>query len=61
MWSQKDLETSIQSLLIDLEDHLKFIESSKDSDLHGIKKQVGHIRYELNSVAKKIEMAMNIR
>lgn len=53
-WSQRDLETSIEALIQDLEDHIEFIAMSTGEDLHGFKKQAAHIRYELRSTAKKI-------
>jgi|TARA_Y100000033_G_scaffold32630_1_gene31182 hypothetical protein len=55
MWSQRDLETSITSLCRDLNDHVEMVEKTTNSDMHDIKKQVSHARYELMTVAKKIE------
>ncbi len=56
MWSQRDLETSIQSLCEDISEHIEFVELSGNIDMHEIKKDAAHIRYELMSIAKKIEL-----
>ncbi len=69
MWSQRDLETSIQSLCEDIsttagddqshiwiDEHIEFVELSGNIDMHEIKKDAAHIRYELMSIAKKIEL-----
>jgi hypothetical protein len=61
LWSQRDLETSIEGLCRDLDDHLEFVELSKGVDIHGFKKQAAHIRYELMTIAKKIETKINDR
>lgn len=61
LWSQRDLETSIEDLCRDLDDHLEFVKLSKGVDIHGLKKQAAHIRYELMTIAKKIETKINDR
>lgn len=61
LWSQRDLETSIEDLCRDLDDHLEFVELSNGVDVHGLKKQAAHIRYELMTIAKKIETKINDR
>ena len=55
MWSQRDLETSIQSLCKDINEHIEFVELSGNVELAKIKKDALHIRYELMAIAKKIE------
>ncbi len=61
LWSQRDLETSIEDLCRDLDDHLEFVKLSKGVTIPGLKKQAAHIRYELMTIAKKIETKINDR
>lgn len=55
MWSQRDLETSIESICTDITDHIEFLEQSKTIKLDDLRKQATHIRYEMMTLAKKIE------
>ena len=55
MWSQRDLETSISSLVSDIRDHIKLVKDSTGDPCEDIEKLCAHVRYDLMTLAKRIE------
>ena len=56
MWSQRDLETSIRSLVDDISDHIKLVQASSEEPCSELVKLCANARHDLLTLAKKIEV-----
>lgn len=59
MWPQRDLETSIRSLVDDMTDHIKLIKDSTGDPCNELTKLCGDARHHLMTLAKKMEVEIN--
>jgi hypothetical protein len=58
MWSQRDVELGVQNLISDLKDHAKLISDTSGEEQDEIDKLIAHVRYDLMTLAKKMEVAI---
>jgi len=58
MWSQRDVELGVQNLISDLKDHAKLIRDTSGEEQDEIDKLIAHVRYDLMTLAKKMEVAI---
>jgi len=58
MWSQRDVELGVQNLISDLKDHAKLISDTSGEQQDEIEKLIAHVRYDLMTLAKKMEVAI---
>lgn len=58
MWSQRDVELGVQNLISDLKDHSKLIRDTSGEQQDELEKLIAHVRYDLMTLAKKMEVAI---
>ncbi len=58
MWSQRDVELGVQNLISDLKDHAKLIRDTSGEQQDELEKLIAHVRYDLMTLAKKMEVAI---